>query len=97
MTTIRVLREQAHARRGWKAQKQPKAACFEGQFRDGWQIKGPKYVPDYEDTYFSEEDAKFIEGAPDAICRLIDTVMRQAKEITRLRRIVNTLKGSKAQ
>jgi len=49
----------------WKAAKMEGAAYYEGKSRDGWIIVGPQTVPDYEETFYEEEDAHILAASRD--------------------------------
>jgi len=51
----------------WIAELYEYACYFDGVTRDGWDVKGPNKVPDYEHPLYKEDDARLIAAAPDLL------------------------------
>lgn len=60
----------------WVVKYCEKFAYYEGEIRDGWQIEGPEQVPDYDDTYFTEDAANYIVKACNAVPNLMRTIQK---------------------
>jgi len=67
----------------WALRRYERAAYNGSEARDGWQVEGPTYVPDYEVTFFCEADADLIAHAPEDLRRLrkaYDKALRERNE-----------------